>query len=192
MTATALRLPQVAVSTRDRALGVTGVVLGLVMIFVLGVRSKAGEHAHFVLSPAGAAVHIPTVSVSARWTSWVLGVLVLLISGWLLVARPSRRLRITGLSVILALFLIAFLAWASVAGDNSALSIVQLGNQTLVKSIPIVLGALCGVLCERSGVINIAIEGQFLVGAFTGSIVAAAASSLWLGLFGAALAGAVL
>jgi simple sugar transport system permease protein len=62
----------------------------------------------------------------------------------------------------------------------------------LVRSIPIVLGALGGVLCERSGVINIAIEGQFLLGAFTGAIVAAAASSLWLGMVGAALAGALL
>ena len=192
VTTTALRLPQIAVTTRDRALGITGAVLGLVMIFVLALKSKAGEHARFVLSPSGASVHVPTVSVPARWTCLWLGAVVLLLSAFLVVGRPSRRWRIVTLSVIIALFLIAFLAWASVAGDNSPLSIVQLGNQTLIRSVPIILGALCGIMCERSGVINIAIEGQFLLGAFTGAIVAAAASSLWLGLFGAALAGALL
>jgi simple sugar transport system permease protein len=188
----ALQLPRLAVSTRERALGISGLVLGLVMIFVLGVKSKAGEHAHFVLAPSGASVHVPTVSVSARWTCWVLGVIVLALSGWLIAGRPSRRQRVAIISVVVALFLIAFLAWASATSDNSQLSIVQLGNQTLVRSVPIILGALCGVLCERSGVINIAIEGQFLLGAFTGTIVAAGLSSLWLGLFGAALAGGLL
>lgn len=192
MTAIALRLPRIAVTTRERALGVTGVVLGLVMILVLGVKSHAGEHAHFVLSPSGASVHVPTVSVSARWTCWVLGIVVIALSAWHLSGRSGRRSRIAILAVVFVLFVLAFLAWASVASSGSALSVVQLGNQTLVRSIPIVLGALCGVLCERSGVINIAIEGQFLLGAFTGAIVAAAASSLWLGMVGAALAGALL
>jgi len=192
VSALALRLPRVVVTTRERALGVTGVLLGLVMLFVLGVKSHSGRHAHFVLSPSGASVHVPTVSISARWTCWVLGVIVLGLSGWLLGGSMGRRQRTVITAVIGMLFVLAFLAWASVASNGSALSLVQLGQQTLVRSVPIILGALCGVLCERSGVINIAIEGQFLLGAFTGAIVGAAASSLWLGMFGAALAGALL
>ena len=43
---------------------------------------------------------------------------------------------------------------------------------TLNFATPLILGALAGVLCERAGVINIAIEGQFLVGAFTAAVVA--------------------
>ena len=44
--------------------------------------------------------------------------------------------------------------------------------------MPLALGALAGVLCERSGVINIAIEGMMLTAAFTGAIVGSAAGNL--------------
>ena len=43
---------------------------------------------------------------------------------------------------------------------------------TLRQSTPLVLGALCGILCERSGVINIGIEGQMLMSAWAGFMVA--------------------
>jgi simple sugar transport system permease protein len=58
--------------------------------------------------------------------------------------------------------------------------------------VPITFGALCGVLCERSGIVNIGIEGMLLAAAFTGSLVGSASGNLWIGLIGAALIGAAL
>jgi simple sugar transport system permease protein len=51
---------------------------------------------------------------------------------------------------------------------------------------------LCGIICERSGVINIAIEGQMLVGAFAGAMFASSAGSLGVGLVAAALGGVLI
>jgi simple sugar transport system permease protein len=56
-------------------------------------------------------------------------------------------------------------------------------------SVPLVFGALSGVLCERAGVINIAIEGQLLSGAFTAAVIASITDNLWLGLVMASVAG---
>jgi simple sugar transport system permease protein len=65
-------------------------------------------------------------------------------------------------------------------------------QSTLLRSVPIAFGALSGVLCERSGVINIGIEGMLLSAAFTGAIVASAVDNLWIGLLSGALVGGLL
>ncbi len=48
------------------------------------------------------------------------------------------------------------------------LAIIATINFTIRYSVPITLGALSGILCERSGIVNIAIEGMMLMAAFTG------------------------
>jgi simple sugar transport system permease protein len=53
------------------------------------------------------------------------------------------------------------------------------------------LGALTAVVCSTSGVINIAIEGQLLLGAFCAAIATTVTGSLWLGLVCGALAGSL-
>jgi simple sugar transport system permease protein len=51
-------------------------------------------------------------------------------------------------------------------------------NFTLRATVPQILGALSGILCERSGIVNIGIEGMMLAGAF-GAFVAKVATNDW-------------
>ena len=63
---------------------------------------------------------------------------------------------------------------------------------TIRQSTPLVLGALCGVIGERSGIVNIGIEGQMLLGAFFGFLVNVWTGNLWLAVFAAIGAGALM
>jgi simple sugar transport system permease protein len=83
---------------------------------------------------------------------------------------------------------VAFLAWS---GKGATVDVEGLLMISLIEAVPLTLGALSGLLCERSGVINIAIEGQFLVSAFVGAMVASASRSLYAGLLAGAAAGAL-
>ena len=67
--------------------------------------------------------------------------------------------------------------------------LVGLASATLLASTPLVLAAMGGVMSERSGVVNIALEGIMLTGAFAGYVAAVATHNLWLGVLVAVLSG---
>ena len=60
-------------------------------------------------------------------------------------------------------------------------------DSTVRLAVPLVLAALAGMFAERSGVIDIGLEGKMLVGAFAAAAVAAVSGSAWLGLAAAIL-----
>ncbi len=62
---------------------------------------------------------------------------------------------------------------------------------TLRHSIPIILGALCGIMCERAGVTNIGIEGQMLLSAFMAYMMNVWTGNLALAILMGALTGAL-
>ncbi len=165
----------------------TFLLFGLIDIFVLGYYSHSGD-ATFAFSQVFAKVTVPDLSIAARVTCYVCGGISIAIA----VARAflpfGKAVNRVAIAVVSFLLIVSLLCWAD-AGQTTAFNIVNLLQGTLSGSIPIMLGALTGVICSRSGVINIAIEGQLLLGAFTAAIVASGTGSLSLGLICGALAG---
>ncbi len=81
----------------------------------------------------------------------------------------------------LGLLIIAILVETTSLGNIQALRVlfgVSALNFTLRATIPLALGAMSGILCERTGIINIGIEGMMLAGAFAG-FVAKVATNSW-------------
>ena len=103
-------------------------------------------------------------------------------------ARKGKKLGASALAYCLSIF-IAFMCWAAAGAAISVTGLLQGG---LFLAIPLVFGSLSGLICERSGVINIAIEGQLLAGAFAAGVVGSLTQNVWAGLLVAPLAGALI
>jgi simple sugar transport system permease protein len=169
---------------------VTFVVLGLVDIVGFGMYAKHGN-AIFAFSEPFAKVTVPNLALPAAATAYVLGAVSIALGGIRAVLALSVAARRASIGVVLFSFVAALLCWAY-AGQSITFNVVNVLQGTLAASIPLVLGALSGCLCERSGVINIAIEGQLLFGAFAAGVVASFFGILWLGLIMGSLAGGLL
>jgi ABC-type uncharacterized transport system permease subunit len=176
----------ISINRRMIAAG-TFILFGLIDIFVFGLFAHHGDAA-FVLTVSGSSpltVHVPAAPVA-----YVLGSLSIAIGLFRTVTNPGPVVKRLSIAAVLLFFVISLLCWAY-AGSAIPLNVVNLLQSTMNLSIPLVLGALAGCMCERSGVINIAIEGQLLLGAFAAAVVAST-FGLWLGLLTGSLAGGLL
>ncbi len=86
-------------------------------------------------------------------------------------------------------FFAAFIIWSFADQEGFQRTFFNPLPESIRLATPIILGALAGCLCERAGVINIAIEGQFIAGAFFASVASSMAYSAEMGLVGGIAAG---
>jgi len=169
---------------RERRLGAGITVIGLLATVVFGALAES-KTARFTLSTdaSGAAL-----SINGQFGTVLFGVLTLAFGVVMLVGR-ARRWQSALLSLGIAAFVLSFLCW-QVAGKF--LPLVDTASGSLEYALPLILGALAGVLGERSGVVNVAIEGQFLMGAFGAALVGTLATSVWAGLLSAMVGGVII
>jgi ABC-type uncharacterized transport system permease subunit len=170
--------------TRDRRAGAVFTVLGMVAAVWFGALAPA-QTARFTLSEdaSGAALEI-----NGQLGAILFGAIATAAGAGLLTGAARRWLgQLMGLAIVC--FVLSFLCW-QVAGKFMPL--VDTAEGSLELALPLILGALAGVLCERSGVVNVAIEGQFLMGAFGAALIGTLTASVWYGLFGAMVGGLII
>jgi len=185
----ALRLGARVAAGNGRALGIFFLLVAGAVAWLFGYNVPGQSQAHFVLNLASAhAIQIPDLVVPVRATAFGLAAVCACL-GTIQVVRGFGRWAYVVLALVIGSFLFAFLAWAA---RDSSLSLVGMLQGTLVRATPLTLGAFSGMLCERAGVINVAIEGQMLVGAFSAAMVASATGSAALGILAGMLCGGVI
>jgi general nucleoside transport system permease protein len=170
--------------TRDRKAGAVFTVLGVVAAVWFGALAPS-QTARFTLSEdaSGAALEI-----NGQLGAVLFGALAAAAGAGLLSGAARRWLnQLMGLAIVC--FVLSFLCW-QVAGKFMPL--VDTAEGSLELALPLILGALGGVLCERSGVVNVAIEGQFLMGAFGAALIGTLTASVWFGLLGAMVGGLII
>jgi len=165
-------------------------VIGLLSLVFFALLPAGGQQTTFRLSTAKDFFQIEPITVSSTGAALFLSILALLLAGlsfW--AARDRRKVGIWLPIVFGVLVVFAFLSWAG--AGKAAIPLTGLLQGSLFLAVPLVFGALSGVLCERVGIINIAIEGQLLAGAFLAAVVASLTSSAYAGLVAAPIAGAL-
>jgi simple sugar transport system permease protein len=189
--ATTAEVTRVSPAERRRRVifGIIFIFFGLAILGLFAVNMEGGQLTTFGLNPGFASnvPEIPDLTFPTQPALYALGFFALFLGGWQL-ARGFKSYTLVFVGVFL-MFVVAFLAWAA---RGTSFNLVGMLQATLIRSTPIALGACSGVIAERAGVINIAIEGMMLAAALASVMVASATGSLWLGLLGGIVIGGLL
>lgn len=173
---------------RARTMGIVFLVfaVGILLLFVPGTTTSQRTTFTFQAS-RGEALALPPLTFGTLTGLYVLAILTAFLGAWQ-IARGFRNYNLV-LGIVALLFVLAFLSWA--ASDKS-MNLTGMLQSTLLRAIPIILAALSGVMCEKSGVVNIGIEGMMLSGAFLAALLGSLTGSQWGGLLAALFGGGLM
>lgn len=165
------------------------IVLAVILVLLaalFGLAPRDGVST-FRLGDPSQSFGLPDVGVPTAPTAWTLwAVLVVLTAGAAWRAWTYRRPSLWLTIAFGVLGVVAFLVWAAADGFVPVSSLL-FGAVSL--SVPLVFGALGGVIGERVGVVNVAIEGQLLLGAFSAAVLSSITHNPFIGLLGAMVGG---
>jgi general nucleoside transport system permease protein len=177
-----------AASRRRRRVALVMLALSTLGLLAFGLLAETGHQVTFGFALGGEFFSIPNWELPAKSAGVAFGLIAL--AGAIGSVVDSRRERpiLLWSFVVSSALLMAFLSWAV---RDQFMPLTGLLQGGLFLAVPLIFGSLSGVLCERAGVINIAIEGQLLSGAFASAVVASLTQNLYLGLMVAPIAGAL-
>ena len=168
--------------------GIVLIAVGLFIYLVFGLNTQTGLQTTFGTNLAGSqAATVPDIVVPAQMTVIIMAGIAVFFGAFQL----ARGVRSTGwlIGILAATFVIAFLTWAA---QGKSFNLTGMLSSSFVRATPIALAALCGLISERSGVINIGIEGIMLLAAQAAVVAATVFHNLYVGLFAAMLVGGLI
>lgn len=180
--------PEISSITEKRqriSYGLVLLAVGLFIYLVFGLNTQMGSLTTFGLNLAGSnALEVPDLVIPALPAIYAMA-LIAVFSGAYQLARGVRS---TGwlIGILAITFVISFLMWAT---QDKSFNLTGMLSSSLVRATPIALAALCGVISERSAVINIGIEGIMLMAAQAAVLAATVTGNLYVGLIAAILIG---
>ncbi|RKT36297.1 nucleoside ABC transporter membrane protein [Microbacterium sp. AG1240] len=167
------------------------ITFGVATILLLLLALPAGRTgvSTYRLADRASSWTAPDILVPTWPTVLVCALLLALATAYSVWATLRYRRPGLWLAIVVALVgVFGFLTWSAADG---LVPVTGLLFGAISLSVPLVFGALGGVIGERVGVVNVAIEAQFLLAAFTSALVGTITGSYVLGLIAAIFAGAL-
>jgi len=165
--------------TRRIIYGVIFLVLALIILFMFTLKMDPATISTMALTPTGVTRGaVGDLVFPALPAMIVMNALVAIAGIYQIVWGFGKRTNLI-LGLTFLVFLITFLMWTA---GSKTLFLGSLLYSGITLSVPVILGAYSGVLSERAGVVNIAIEGMMLMAAMVGALMGSVTHSAWLGL----------
>ena len=174
---------------RRRRGAFTLLILSIASLIGFGFLQKKSAPVTYKFVMEDEWVAINEWTLDSRTASYSFSIAAIMFSIWAIFEhRRNKKIQLQGALGGFSI-LMAFISWAA---SGKMIPFTGLLQGALLLSVPLIFGAMAGVLCERSGVINIAIEGQLLAGAFAAGVVASLSQNITYGLLVAPIAGAMI
>ena len=164
-------------------------VLAVVLTALFTWLSTPGAETTFRFTLGDEAIELPSWTMPTRVTALGFGLIAIAAAVWGLMRARGRRSVKWQAAIVGFALVTSFLVWTA---EGETLPVTGLLQGSLLLAVPLIFGAMSGVLCERSGVVNLNIEGQLLLGAFVAAVVASVTANAYLGLASAAVGGLLL
>ena len=160
-------------------------LLGALFIWLVFVRTTTADmRTLFVMTPGGSVAVMPNITFNSLFVLKALAIVCALLGVYQIIKGFGKTTNLV-LGLVGILLTTSFLAWGASGGSINVGGMLRV---MVLRSVPITLGAMAGILCERVGVVNIAIEGMMITGALVGAIFGSL-WGLWVGMLAAIIAG---
>ena len=148
-------LRHVVVVSRKTPIALAIITALAALLYALAPRPG---YTHFRFSESGDPVHVPTLTVDGMTTAWLSVVIITALVVVSVAYVAAKRKVPVWVPIVFALVaIVGFLAWAG-AGSTAEYPVVSLLRGSMLLAVPLVFGAMGGVIGERAG--DQALPGQ--------------------------------
>jgi ABC-type uncharacterized transport system permease subunit len=173
--------------TRRRVMGIIFLLVAALIWILFSQTTDSSLLTTFKLSLPTSSVETPDLVFPTLPSLNIAATFCALIGAYQLVRGFGKSTNLF-LGLVAGLLVFSFLSWGSGGGT---INLTGLLNLMVGRASPLTIGAMAGILSERAGVFNIAIEGMMLSAAFMAALIASL-TNLWVGMLAGILTGGLI